>query len=69
MIRDGPLAVTVLLAAAAAAAFTLTRPVYLATLPDVVEHPDELALGNAASTWVDGLASVAGPPSPEWAFC
>jgi len=61
MIRDGPLVVTVLLAAAAAASFTLTRPVYLATLPDVVEHPDELALGNAASTWVDGLASVAGP--------
>jgi len=61
MIGDWPLVVTVLLAAAAAAAFTLTRPVYLATLPDVVEHPDELALGNAASTWVDGLASVVGP--------
>ncbi len=61
MLEDWPLVVTVLLSAAAAAAFTLTRPVYLATLPDVVEHPDELALGNAASTWVDGLASVAGP--------
>lgn len=59
--REWPLVVTVLLAAAAAAAFTLTRPVYLGALPDVVEHPDELALGNAASTWVDGLASVAGP--------
>jgi predicted MFS family arabinose efflux permease len=59
--RDWPLVVTVVLAAGAAAAFTLTRPVYLAALPDVVEHPDELALGNAASTWVDGLASVVGP--------
>lgn len=61
MAQSWPLLVTVLLSAAAAAAFTLTRPVYLAALPDLVEHPDELALGNAASTWVDGLASVAGP--------
>ena len=49
------------LSAVAASSAAVTRPVYLATLPDVVDYPDELTLGNAASVWVDGLASVLGP--------
>ena len=48
-------------AAVATSAFTLTRPVHQATLPDVAETPDDLAVGNAASVWVDGVASLVGP--------
>lgn len=48
-------------AALANVAFAATRPVHQAALPDVAEHPDELALGNAATVWVDGLASLLGP--------
>jgi MFS family permease len=55
------LTLVALTSAVAASAFAVTRPVYLATLPDVVDYPDELTLGNAGSAWVDGMASVIGP--------
>jgi CRP-like cAMP-binding protein/predicted MFS family arabinose efflux permease len=61
VLTDGTLSAVAVGAALANIAFTLTRPVHQATLPDVAEHPDELALGNAASVWVDGLASMFGP--------
>lgn len=56
-----PLPAIAACAAVTNAAFALTRPVHVATLPDVAEHPDELPLGNAASVWVDGVASLVGP--------
>lgn len=61
MINSASLAVVALTSAVAASAFAVTRPVYLATLPDVVDFPDELTLGNAGSAWIDGVASVIGP--------
>ena len=61
MVMGASLGVVTLTSAIAASAFAVTRPVYLATLPDVVDFPDELTLGNAGSAWVDGLASVIGP--------
>lgn len=61
MFSGASLWLVALLSAVAASAAAVTRPVYLATLPDVVDYPDELTLGNAASAWVDGLASVLGP--------
>jgi MFS family permease len=58
----GPsIVVTTVLAAVTSSAFTFTRPVHLAALPDVARHPDEVTLGNAATAWVDGLASMIGP--------
>ena len=61
MVNGASLVVVTLTSAVAASAFAVTRPVYLATLPDVVDFPDELTLGNAGSAWVDGVASVVGP--------
>ena len=61
MLLGAPLPWVAICATGAACAFALTRPVYLAMLPDVVDYPDELALGNAGSVWVDGVASVVGP--------
>jgi MFS family permease len=61
MIVGASLTAITVTSAIAASAFAVTRPVYLATLPDVVDFPDELTLGNAGSAWVDGLASVVGP--------
>ena len=61
VLLQAPLGMIALLAAITNAAFTITRPIHQATLPDVAEHPDELPLGNAASVWVDGVASLAGP--------
>ncbi len=61
LVLDASLGVVTVLAGVAAAAFTVTRPVYLASLPDAVRTPEEVAAGNALSAWVDGVASVAGP--------
>lgn len=61
MIQQASLGSITVTSAIAASAFAVTRPVYLATLPDVVDFPDELTLGNAGSAWVDGMASVVGP--------
>ena len=61
MLVAAPLVATALASAVSAVAFTVTRPVHLATLPDVVERPQELTIGNAASAWVDGVASLVGP--------
>jgi predicted MFS family arabinose efflux permease len=61
VLLDTPLWGVAVFASIANAAFTLTRPVHQATLPDVAEHPDEVPLGNAASVWVDGVASLVGP--------
>ncbi len=61
MVTGASLLVVALTSAVAASAFAVTRPVYLATLPDVVDFPDELTVGNAGSAWVDGVASVIGP--------
>jgi len=59
--RDSGLLIVGVMAAIASAGFSSTRPVYLATVPDVVDTAEELTLGNAASAWVDGLGSVLGP--------
>jgi predicted MFS family arabinose efflux permease len=61
VLLSAPLGIIALLASVTNAAYTLTRPVHQATLPDVAERPDELALGNAASVWADGVASLVGP--------
>jgi CRP-like cAMP-binding protein/predicted MFS family arabinose efflux permease len=57
----GSLPLIAVCAALATSAFSLTRPVHQATLPDVAETPEDLAVGNAASVWVDGVASLVGP--------
>ncbi len=61
VLTGGPLSLIALGAALANSAFALTRPVHQATLPDVAETPNDLSVGNAASVWVDGVASLAGP--------
>lgn len=61
MLLQAPLVTTAAASAVATAAFTLTRPVHLATLPDIVNEPQELTLGNASSAWMDGVASLLGP--------
>ncbi len=45
----------------AACAFTLTRPVHLAILPDLAQRPEELIAGNAASTTLEQLGYFLGP--------
>jgi MFS family permease len=45
----------------AACAFTLTRPVHLAILPDLADVPEELIAGNVASTTLEQLGYFLGP--------
>ena len=58
---DAPFAVVSVVAAAAACAITLTRPVHHALVPDIAGSPEELAAGNSASTTIEGVAGFLGP--------
>jgi MFS family permease len=58
---DAPFWVVATLAAAAASAMTLSRPVHHALLPEIARTPDELTAGNTASTAVEGIANFVGP--------
>jgi MFS family permease len=49
------------LAAAAASAITLTRPVHHSILPELAETPQELTASNAASGTLEGLSLFVGP--------
>ena len=49
------------LAAAAASAVTLTRPVHHSILPELAETPQELTASNAASGTLEGLSLFVGP--------
>jgi len=58
---DAPFAVVAVAAATSGCAFTLTRPVHHALVPDIARSPEELAAGNSASTTVEGVAGFLGP--------
>jgi MFS family permease len=58
---DAPSLVVYAMALLAACAFTLTRPVHLAILPDLAEMPEELIAGNVASTTLEQLGYFLGP--------
>lgn len=53
--------VVAVVAASAACAITLTRPVHHAIMPDIAQSPDALTAGNSASTTVEGVAGFIGP--------
>lgn len=53
--------VVCLAAALLAGALSLSRPIYYATLPDLVRSPDELTSLNSASTATEGAADFIGP--------
>ena len=42
-------------------ALSVVRTVHPALLPQVVRHPDELTAANVATTWCEGLGTLAGP--------
>ena len=42
-------------------ALSVARTVHPALLPQVVRHPDELTAANVATTWCEGLGTLAGP--------
>jgi MFS family permease len=61
LVADLAYPVVALLAALAAVAVSMTRPVHFAVVPDLSETTAELTTGNAASGWVEAAAMFAGP--------
>ncbi len=61
LVAEMPYPVVAVLAALAAVAVSMTRPVHFAVVPDLSETTAELTTGNAASGWVEAAAMFAGP--------
>lgn len=61
LLAEAPFAVVSAAAAAAAVAVTLTRPAHLSLLPEVSETVEDLTAGNAASGFVEAVATLLGP--------
>jgi MFS family permease len=61
LINRPPLPLVLLVAALAASAVTLTRPVQGALLPDIAEHVEGLTAANVMAAWIEGLSIFAGP--------
>jgi MFS family permease len=61
LVIDAPSIVVYGVTLLGACAFTLTRPVHLAILPDLSDSPSELIAGNAASTILEQLGYFLGP--------
>jgi MFS family permease len=58
---EAPLAVVYLAAVSSSCAYTLTRPVHYAILPELADTPEELTASNAATSTLEGLAIFVGP--------
>ncbi len=58
---DAPSALVVVLAALAAVAMTLTRPVHHALLPEISDTTAELTAGNSTSGWAEAAGVFLGP--------
>src|SRR3954453_21132652 len=61
LVAEAPYAVVAVLAAAAATAVTLTRPVHYSLLPGLADTTGELTAGNTASGSVEATAAGLGP--------
>jgi MFS family permease len=61
LVADLAYPVVAVLAALAAVAVSMTRPVHFAVVPDLSETTAELTTGNAASGWMEAAAMFAGP--------
>lgn len=58
---DAPFVLVCVLAAVAAVAITLTRPVHNALLPEISDTTSELTAANAGSGWVEAAGIFVGP--------
>lgn len=61
ILADGPVALVYLAATAFSLALGVSRPLHHVLMPLVVRHADELTSANIATSWGEGVGTLAGP--------